>query len=465
MMLLPRLTLPLGVALLLVPLPALARGIPDAVRAYEARYTATASATAEEIPSFSRQTGLACNVCHTRFPRLTAFGRQFKLNGYTLVTGRTITSGDSTRRALELNSVPPVSAMAIASVTDVKTDVPFVQNQTVEFPDQLSAFIGSAITPHLGTFLQLTYDAVGGEVGIDNVDVRYANRTHFGSTNVLYGLTLNNNPTSQDVWNSVPAWSFPYASSPVAPTPTAATLIDGGLGQAVAGLGAYALWGGLLYTEFSAYRSAPQGGPNPPDSTSEFTVRNFVPYWRVALQHQMGPHYLMIGTYGIRAQLYPAGVTGTTDTYTDVALDAQYEVAVGGGSIAAHGTWIHERQNLAGSVAAGAALNGTNTLNTVRADASYLPNRWLGFTAGGFSTSGTADASLYGADPITGSASGSPKSGGFIGQIDFMPWLNTRLGIQYVAYTRFNGAKNGYDGAGRNASDNNTLYLFTWMAF
>lgn len=35
------------------------------------------------IPSFARQTGLACDVCHTVFPHLTPFGRNFKIHGYT----------------------------------------------------------------------------------------------------------------------------------------------------------------------------------------------------------------------------------------------------------------------------------------------------------------------------------------------------------------------------------------------
>ncbi|MEJ2687039.1 MAG: cytochrome C, partial [Gammaproteobacteria bacterium] len=39
---------------------------------------------ANAVPSFARQTGLACMACHTVFPELTPFGRTFKLNGYTL---------------------------------------------------------------------------------------------------------------------------------------------------------------------------------------------------------------------------------------------------------------------------------------------------------------------------------------------------------------------------------------------
>ena len=39
---------------------------------------------ANALPSFARQTGMSCVACHTSFPELTPFGREFKLNGYTL---------------------------------------------------------------------------------------------------------------------------------------------------------------------------------------------------------------------------------------------------------------------------------------------------------------------------------------------------------------------------------------------
>jgi hypothetical protein len=37
--------------------------------------------------------------------------------------------------------------------------------------------------------------------------------------------------------------------------------------------------------------------------------------------------------------------------------------------------------------------------------------------------------------------------------------------VQYTAYARFDGARLDFDGAGRKASDNNTLRVFTWLAF
>src|SRR5208282_5295038 len=41
------------------------------------------SQTASAVPAYARQTGQPCATCHTAFPELTPFGRQFKLMGYT----------------------------------------------------------------------------------------------------------------------------------------------------------------------------------------------------------------------------------------------------------------------------------------------------------------------------------------------------------------------------------------------
>jgi hypothetical protein len=39
-----------------------------------------------------------------------------------------------------------------------------------------------------------------------------------------------------------------------------------------------------------------------------------------------------------------------------------------------------------------------------------------------------------------------------------------RIGLQFTHYTKFDGAGKNYDGSGRDASDNDTLRLFTWFA-
>jgi hypothetical protein len=67
-----------------------------------------------------------------------------------------------------------------------------------------------------------------------------------------------------------------------------------------------------------------------------------------------------------------------------------------------------------------------------------------------------------------------PNSSGFTLQVDATPFgaasqparrLNLRVGAQYTHYFEFEGARRNFDSSGRNASDNDTLRLFTWLAF
>jgi hypothetical protein len=46
-----------------------------------------------------------------------------------------------------------------------------------------------------------------------------------------------------------------------------------------------------------------------------------------------------------------------------------------------------------------------------------------------------------------------------------MPALNVRMTAQYVNYIQFNGGGSNYDGNGRDAADNNTLFLNLWFVF
>lgn len=417
------------------------------------------------IPSFARQTNLPCNVCHTSFPQLTAFGRAFKLNGYTMVGMKQVKTQEQGSGSLALDEIPPVSVMTEASVTRVARTVPGTQNNTAAFPQQFSLFVGEAITPHIGTFIQFTYEADDGSFGWDNAEIRFANHAQLASKPLTYGVTLNNNPTVQDVWNSTPAWGYPFAGSDAAPAPTAAPLISDALAQQVMGLGAYAYWNNTLYVELSGYRSAPQGAPSPANALSEGTINGLTPYWRVALTRAFGQQSLEVGTFGLSSHIFPAGISGPTDNYTDIGLDAQYQRPMSSSVFTARASWIHEKQTLDASFAAGDAANPTNTLNTYNINGTVLLKQSLSFTAGLFGTSGTADSGLYPAQPIDGSLSGSPDSNGFIGQVSFNPWQNTRLALQYVLYGKFNGASSNYDGTGRNAANNDALYLLAWLVF
>jgi hypothetical protein len=456
----------------------------------------TIARSAAALPSFARQTGQPCGVCHTDHPGLTPFGRRFKLGGYTLGGGDYRTApfsdnSDKSKNGEEKEWVPPIAMMTILGDTHTQAALPpptapFNSNDNVVL-SPFSAFYAGAITDHIGTFAQLTYNApppggfsdpFGHTWTWDNVDVRYADSTKIAGTDVIYGITANNNPTVQDVWNTTPAWVFPYAASTIAPTPTAKTIIDGAFAAHVVGVGGYTFINDMLYLEASAYgtldfRAQNSLGADPFGAPGLF--EGAAPYWRIAIEPHWGDHWLMLGAFGMLASIHPwvdptfaLGTTATfpqTDKYTDTGFDAQYQFQGNNYWLTLRGSYINEFQRLDGSFLNGLSANRTNQLNTLRLQSSFAygsDNRAV-LTGQYFDTWGTSDALLY-----AGLASGfSPNSSGWIAEIAYIPfemsrapgwpWFNARIGLQYTAYEKFDGTTVG-------ARDHNTLFLYAWFA-
>lgn len=446
------------------------------------------------VPSFARQTGMACAACHTVYPELTPFGREFKLNGYVLDNMKQITGiTTQARSTLALNAIPPISMMLQISYTHTGSALPDsaltgarAKDGELLFPQQASLFYAGKIADDLGAFVQLTYDGVADHFGFDNTDIRYARHVDLGSIgahkDLVIGVTLNNNPTVQDPWNSTQAWGFPYSGSSVAPGANASTKLDsGGIGQTAAGLGIYAWWHHRLYAELTLYSAALRGGAHPLDSTQAEVIHGVSPYWRLAYEYRWNRNSLMFGTYGIDAKMHPGAGTalqGPTDEYRDVAGDMQYQYIGEDNIFTLMSTYIHEKQTLDASVIDGYAANGHNTLETFKLQGEYYYQRMIGGAIGYFDTTGTEDALLYPAAAVSGSFLHSPDSRGEIVELNYLPWLNTKLQLQYVRYDRFNGGTANYDlgpspvpygvsgyVAGRSASDNDTLYALVWLNF
>ena len=478
---------------------------------------------AQALPSFARQTGQPCGTCHTDYPGLTPYGRRFKLLGYTTGGGKFRTTLFPTssyvpevaaRYAKEFSDlaayageiehkdwVPPISVMGIIGFTHTDSaqpppTAPYHPNDNLVL-SPVSFFWGGAISEHIGAFAQLTYNAppLGGycpaTLGTsspcdpfshtwtwDNTDIRFANTAKIGSMDIIYGLTANNNPTVQDVWNTTPAWGFPYAASNVAPAPGTHTLIEGAFAAHVGSVGAYTLINDVLYLEATAYRTLdphtqnslgtdPFGAPGLLDGVA--------PYWRAAIEPHWGDHWFMIGAFGMLAKVAPwlgpgnpVGTTATylqTDNYTDAGVDAQYQYQGSGYWLTLRGSYIREFQQLNASFANGLASNPTNDLHSLKLQASAAlggDNRVV-LTAQYFNTWGSPDPLLYG-----GLASGlSPDSNGWMAEIAYIPyglsqapgwpWANVRIALQYTWYNRFDGTTFG-------AQNNNTLFLHAWFA-
>jgi hypothetical protein len=451
-----------------------------------------AAPMAHAVPSFARQTGMACEACHTVFPELTHFGRMFKANAYTLDNLKQVRDIDATKQEmLSLATLPPLGAMVQVSETWLNSPLPDgtggpgqSQTSTVGFPQQFSFFYAGKVAPHVGAFIQLTYANDSGTIGIDNTDLRYANSVVMDhERSLIYGVTVNNNPTVQDLWNTVPAWGFPYAGSNANVSPLAGTQIDGALAQDVAGISAYVMWNQALYGELGVYRSAKQGVTNPItgaagplDGTVSNVISGVAPYGRVAYEYQWGRHDLELGVYGASFKLLPGGgsvsapasLSGPVNQFRDIAEDFQYQFIGDQHLISVSGTRIHESMQLDASFAAMAVSNPRDDLTTTRVTGTYYFRRKFGATISHFSTTGSVDPGLYpaGAAPgVVTSANGSPDTKGWIAELNYLPWLNTKLSLQYTTYSQFNGGSSNYDGFGRNASANGSAYLLLWLTF
>ncbi|HLW98437.1 MAG TPA: hypothetical protein VKR82_07315, partial [Candidatus Acidoferrales bacterium] len=298
--------------------------------------------TASAIPSYARQTGFPCKSCHYTPPELTPLGRAFKLNGYTMAGKPTVTSpGKGNTGGLSILESFPLSVLFDTAFTSLRSPQPVPQsgggtatsqNGSFQFPEDASLFLAGAWATHVGSFVQVTYSSQNDHFTWDNSDIRYANSTKLFNKDLAYGITLNNNPTVEDLWNSTPAWGFPWVNSDWAPTPNAGAIINGGLAQDVAGIGGYAMWNNHLYIAGTIYRSAHIGAPLPNTGTDNggnflpINIRGVAPYWRVAWQQTSKNNYLEVGSYGMHVKSTPGGplgVTGLEDGYTDWAVDFQ----------------------------------------------------------------------------------------------------------------------------------------------
>jgi len=423
---------------------------------------------ASAIPSFAMQTGQPCSACHTAFPELTPFGREFKLGGYTMGGG------------LTFDKAPPVSAMVVPTFThtDRKQDTPPAPatsgNNNVVL-QQASLFYGGTIYGNLGAFVQGTYDRASGHVFLDNTDIRYADTTKFFGTDLLWGIDANNNPTVQDVWNTAPAWSFPYISASLAPQfAPPATMLEGGFAGQVAGIGVYTWWKDMVYVEVSAYQSLSKGTAQAlgePDVIGSNSISGAAPYWRVAFAPTIGDHSFMIGTFGMLANEVPGRVGGFgVDQILDVGFDAQYQYINGKHAYEVKLTDITETAQFNASLLQGATSNRSDALNTFRTTLNYVYDSTYSFTFNYFNVTGSHDAVLY-----AGSSKGIPNSEGFIfdvaylplshGGPSFLPWLNARIGMSYTKYLTLYGGSVNFDGAYHNAGDNNTFLTYMWIAF
>ncbi len=446
--------------------------------------------------SFARQTGEPCTACHMQAygPWLTQYGQKFKLDGYV--------AGHANKLPDVIN---PFALEVVGSLTNTQHDVPagqyydnttghsYANNNAVN--DWTALYYTGRITNKIGAYLQLNLNPqVDRSVSLAMADIRVADHAKIRGNDIIYGLTVNNAPTMSDFWMTTWAWMYPYTQSPVTVTPAAQPYLQSLMaGANTAGATAYTMINNHLYLEAGGYTSQSQnmarglgvwaGGSQCSDPQCGL-IDGGAPYWRMFLQHSTGPHVMMIGTYGLAAKVIPYYQNGIgTNSYVEYNVDANYSYMMDDDNMfMAMAKYTRDNMKMNASYSQGYASNSKNHLDNMMMMGMWTYKQTYNLSVGWNYTSGSADTVLYngavgfdatsginGVNPITGSANGSPNTNSFLFEADYIPfgkgtsmtdpYLNLRLSVQYWAYTQFNGASTNYDGSGRNAAGNNTLYF------
>lgn len=430
------------------------------------------STQALAIPSFARQTGVTCSGCHTVFPELNVFGRQFKLRGYTLGAALQDKAFPYNLPLAAGVQVGNTSVSDRAKGTDPEADFTRADKTIVQ---QFALYYGGKVAGKVGAMAQYIYEGVERQWKTEMADIRYADSATARDKELLYGVSVANSPAVQDVWNTMPMWDFPHLEN-AGIQPMVTSLLDMQLVNQVGGVTLYGFYDSQYYAEVGFYRNAKRRLFYLLNAGNELqtAVEGNAPSVRLAWEKNWSGNSVQVGLHWLRANIFPdpTMLEGPTDRFTDLALDGQYQYDSGGKHLVSlHAFVSREKRDWDASLPRGMASNASDDLNTLRMSAHYWYQRKIGGGIVLFDYRGDSDMLKYGMAAMPsaqGNASGSPNTRGWIIEANYLPLPNAqnlKLGLRYTAYTRFNGAADNYNGFGRNASDNNSLFAYAWLLY
>ena len=236
----------------------------------------------------------------------------------------------------------------------------------------------------------------------------------------------------------------------------------------MAGIGAYVYLNKSLYLELTSYQTAKNTwaflslGNKKGDTYHPLTYMDgSSPYARLAYTYEWGPQNVMVGAFAMNAKILPMDDSnnpiygqGSTE-YRDVGFDAQYQYLLDPHAFTAQIRYVKEEirddtQTL---------YDGPASLRSFKLKGSYVYRAKYGASLSYSNVNGSSDATAY-----PNSANFSPDTQMWTPEVFWLPMQNLRVGLQYNYFTRYLGATNNYDGNGRDASENNTTYLYMWYA-
>jgi len=149
----------------------------------------------EAIPAFARKTNMACSTCHTAWPALNAFGRQYKEHGYRL--GHLEAPSTVISKDLKWNESLPVSVMLVSRPYDKKKS----GKSKIRAIHEVELMIGGPMGEKFSGFMEIeAEDEVTNGIGLDT-----------GVSSAAMTYSLDEAAHIQFSWGSA-TWFDPYNS-------------------------------------------------------------------------------------------------------------------------------------------------------------------------------------------------------------------------------------------------------------
>ncbi len=384
----------------------------------------------QAVPSYARQVQKPCTACHTIWPNLNQYGRQFKVKAYTDV------SPDwkmITKDRLNLLYVLPVSVRATSFLyTKEKNKVAGIDENKTRIPDEVDLFIASRVNDYMGVFSHIAFSPGSGfEFPVLKIAVQYPLG---GNTVGLVGF--KGSSLSVDPFNSLGGRSSPITfgdeASPLVLTKgwTFNALDEGNMGVVAQGY--------FLQNRLYAAAGAMRGGRSEDVSGgillnasagADIAESNPVHgYFRLAWDQKLPDGAVTFGAaydtgdQKIRTSPLPLAVPFRSKVdriYLDASLEQQLSEDHLVEVQALYG--IGREKNVFGG-------DEVRKFDGFHVEGSYFYQRMFGLVAA------YNFLNNRGVDPmdITGD---DKRVNQWLVSFNFLPWLNTKLALQY-AHTR-----------------------------
>lgn len=388
----------------------------------------------QAVPSYARQIQKPCTACHTIWPNLNQYGRQFKVKAYTDVSPEWQMIN---KDRLNLMYVFPVSARAIFLPYTHEVDkVAGINSNSTEL-DQIALFVASRVFDYAGVFASAEWSPDDGTFTVPTAKLAFQYPVSEGNTLglvVFKGLAPSADPFNSlggrdrplpfgdesIPWVLTKGWTFDYWS-------------EDNLGMVTHG---YFL-GNRLYAAIGALR----GGDS---SDAGFGFSNnknqdpFDGYFRLAWDQKLPNGAVTFGGAWYTGSQRILASDGSTEFQSRVNrgyLDASLEQNYGEDHLV-------EVQALFGYGKETNALGDgqVRKFGGYYVEASYFFQRTIGLV-GSYNTLNVKDVLV--SDPsVTGTGTDENRKNTWLVSLNYLPWLNTKVALQYaVTKTKFVGGQ------------------------